>query len=162
MEHRLGIEQLAPRARRVGLFVFDLSDNLTEFGFNDTFRNLVTVKTLDDLASFVVTTLLSEPTGRVGKVEHADEQHQGREVLQGEGDLPLGVRIDELTTIADPVGDKEAECDTLLGETGQEASSVRWTDLGLVQRYDHRKHTDSHAGDETTSDEHGSITSGGL
>ena len=43
----------------------------------------------------------------------------------------MGIAVDELATVPDPVGNDEADPDHLLCETDDEATVLWWCDLGL-------------------------------
>lgn len=121
-----------------------------------------TVETSKNSLSLFTTIVCEEPTRRLGKLHHHDENDGSKDNLESDGESPnKGVRAIG-TAIVDPVSDQRSDGDVTALDADELSTVVRLTALGLVGRDGGGVDTVSDTSDCSTDDELGcGATAGG-
>lgn len=115
-------------------------------------------------AALLPAVLASEPTGRLGAEEHADDEQDSGDTLNGERDDVLGRILEVLVgAVVDPEGNHHAGDDEELVQTGEETTNGTGRILRDVEGVDRRGGTDTETGEEATDEDGGKVGGrGGL
>ena len=112
--------------------------------------------------SLDITALLDEPTGGLREVEHADDEDERPDELDGDGDAPGGVVVAVLGRVVDDGGEEETDGDRPLVARDDGAADPLGGALGLVHGDEGGDETDAETGKDTADDEDGEGGRAGL
>lgn len=79
----------------------------------------------DDRLAFVVAFAGEEPARGLGEPDHAQDEDEGEDGLEGDGEAPREVRGAVAGAVVDPVGDQGAEGDDAAFDADEEAPVTR-------------------------------------
>lgn len=106
--------------------------------------------------------LAGAPTGGLGGEEHAGDEQDGGECLEGKRDDEDGVAGDvEQAAVVDPEGQHNTDDDEELVDGGQATADGTRGALGDVERHEGGGGTDTETSDEAADVHHGEATVGG-
>lgn len=125
-----GVDEVHDVGREVLSLPINLGEHLVELGLDNLdVGGSATVQSDQSGLGLLVSALLGEPSGREGQEEHSaeedvsgrswwwlqggqrvdlQEKEDGGDDLDGQGNSPLSLSLEETTAVADPVGNKEA------------------------------------------------------
>ena len=96
------------------------------------------------------------------KQEHADEEDEGPDELNGDGDAPGGVVVAVLGRVVDDGGEEETDGDRPLVAGNDGAADPLGGALGLVHGDEGGDETDTETGEDTADDEGGPLVATSL
>lgn len=158
------VENLAP-ATVSALFEGELSLDLSKLGSDKNVRGVTTcVKTSQGAEGVLFAALAHEPSRGFGEEHDEESEGDGRRDLETKRESPFkdSSLMVKVAAVNDKTGDQSTDTEEELLESRESASNGRVGDLGLVERSQKRKHSDSDPGKESTGHHHALVGSSGL
>ena len=183
-----GTEAVAIRRFPQFLLALERNTDLVQFGSEFGIVGWKGDETGEGAGSILVTTLLDEPPRRFWKEDHADSENETPNELKGDGKLPRSATGPVLGGVVDDGGEEKTDRDrplitsnnsatvSAVQGVGEQSGHCRYErakakgnlpnpfggTLGLIHGDQHRDHSDTPTGEDTTHDEERNSGGSGL
>jgi hypothetical protein len=115
--------------------------------------NGVATQRSNHLRSVLVTILGQQPTGRLGKPDHAKEHNECKHALESDWEAPRKLIRAIGAPVIDPIGDQSSKSNNSALNTNEQTMVLGSGALGLVRWDGRRVHSIAHSRDNSPDDE---------
>jgi len=158
-----GLEEIQPRFGTLGTLESNGLHNFVVFELNELILSIaLAVKIGQDLESFVIAVVINQPTRRFREPHHSEGKDDSGDDLKTPGETERGLSVDVRATELNEVLNQDSPGDGPLLKRDKTATDGGCGDLSLIEGDDGGGDTDSHASNDTASDEHTAINGGAL